>query len=276
MSNDYFQFKQFTIHQDRTAMKVTTDACLFGAWVAAQLNSYESSMTTKGPSSKISGETRRMNEGPSSKTPGETRRMNKSSRLLDIGAGTGLLSLMIAQQFEADIDAIEIDPSAAQQAKENIDLSSWKNKITVIAADAKKFTPIKPYDVIVSNPPFYESELKSPEIKRNIAHHGEALALHDVVELIEKNLSGDGRFFFLLPFKRQKEINEIFLGKSLSIFQQMYVRQTTEHDHFRIMIEGGRRTGQHETRIAEMSIRNDKGEYTPEFFALLKDYYLYL
>src|SRR5882724_12429409 len=122
MSNHFFQFKQFTIHQDHCAMKVTTDASLFGAWAEESVRSRE---------------------------PGVRN-------ILDIGTGTGLLSLMLAQRINADIDAIEIDEAAAEQAIENTEASAWKERITVINADAKNYSFPKKYDCIISNPPFYE------------------------------------------------------------------------------------------------------------------------
>ena len=128
MSNSYFQFKQFIIHQDRCAMKVTTDACLFGAWVAEEDKSEK--IITK--------------------------------NVLDIGTGTGLLSLMYAQKNSlANIDAIEIDEDAYIQAKENVAASPFAERINIIHDDIKRFTFSKKYDCIISNPPFYEKEIRS-------------------------------------------------------------------------------------------------------------------
>jgi tRNA1Val (adenine37-N6)-methyltransferase len=121
VANNYFQFKQFTIHQDRCAMKVTTDGCLFGAWIAKQVDGNKLAV----------------------------------DNILDIGTGTGLLSLMIAQQSPAKIDAIEIDKETYEQAKENVAASPWAERINIIHGDAKQLPASQQYDVIVSNPPFY-------------------------------------------------------------------------------------------------------------------------
>src|SRR6185369_1848613 len=121
MSNSYFQFKQFTIHQDRCAMKVTTDACLFGAWVAEKVKSQKS----------------------------------KIKNLLDIGTGTGLLSLMYSQKnSNCTIDAIEINEEAYEQAKENVAASPFAEQVHVMKGDVRTFLLDKKYDLIISNPPF--------------------------------------------------------------------------------------------------------------------------
>ena len=138
MANTYFQFRQFIIHQDRCAMKVTTDACLFGAWVANQIKNTGSEFSTA----------------------------------LDIGTGTGLLSLMVSQKNDLKIDTIEIEDDAFEQLKENIADSPWKDRINLFHNDVRNFIFNQQYDVIFSNPPFYENELKSDDAKRNLALHG--------------------------------------------------------------------------------------------------------
>src|ERR1700750_981948 len=133
MANSYFKFKQFTIHQDRCAMKVTTDGCLFGAWCAKEIRAFEF-------------------EDP---------------ELLDIGTGTALLSLMILQKNKVRIDAVEIEKDAAMQAEENVAASAWADKVKIIHEDILDGTD-KKYDLIVSNPPFYENELTAESENRNI------------------------------------------------------------------------------------------------------------
>src|SRR5688572_25058776 len=140
MPNTYFQFKQFTIHQDRSAMKVTTDACLFGAWCATEIN-------------------------------------QDNKRLLDIGTGTGLLSLMIAQKNKLLIDAVEIEEQAAVQAVENVKASPWKESVHVIHKNIRDFNSEKKYNYIISNPPFYENELSGERMEKNIAHHDAGLKM---------------------------------------------------------------------------------------------------
>jgi tRNA1Val (adenine37-N6)-methyltransferase len=242
MPNNYFRFKKFIIQQDRCAMKVTTDGCLFGAWVSEKVRS----------------------EGL------------KVKSVADIGAGTGLLSLMLVQKNpEILIDTIEIDNESFEQATGNITASLWKDRVTVIHADVKKFAPEKKYDLIISNPPFYENELKSENQKKNVAHHSNDLSLNDLFIITKNLLTDSGKFFFLFPYKRKKEIEQALNKHDFFADEIILVRQLIQHDFFRFMIRGGiKETG--EIKVREISIRNDKQEYTEEFTALLKDYYLYL
>lgn len=241
MANSYFQFKQFTIHHDRCAMKVTTDACLFGGLL-----------------------------------PASTEGIAVSA--LDIGTGTGLLSLMFAQKNPtAVIDAIEMDADAAKQAAENVEASPWSNRIKIIRANAREFDYRKKYDVIISNPPFYEKELKGDNIKKNLAHHNEGLLLPELAEIIKKNLAPGGRFYLLLPYKRNEEVKKLFTGLRLPVQQVTLVKQSVRHDYFRMVLEGKPETGEQTvTMTGEISIKDDKDLYTPEFVRLLKDYYLHL
>ena len=174
-------------------------------------------------------------------------------KILDIGAGTGLLSLMLAQKTNFSIDAIEIDKDAFEQVKENIAASPWKDRLNIFHADAGEFVFSSPYDIIVSNPPFYEKELKSDDVKKNMAHHG-GLALQQLLQIIKKNLSDDGVFYFLLPYKRKEEIERVIHSNDLSIIQKKLVRQSVNHDFFRIMIAGGHVKDKKEMIVGELAI----------------------
>ena len=243
MANNYFQFKQFIIHQDRCAMKVTTDGCLFGAWVAKLVHNDKM----------------------------------KVDSILDIGTGTGLLTLMLGQQTNASIDAIEIDKEAAEQAKENVLNSPWADKISIIYGDVKEFSGKQQYDVIVSNPPFYENELKSDNNKKNKAHHDESLLLNDLAAIIQRNLKPQGVFYLLLPYKRNHEIETCIANNKLAILHKTFVKQSTKHNYFRILLSGKHfENNKEDFDTTEIAIRNEKQEYTPEFIALLTNYYLYL
>ncbi len=243
MANSHFQFKQFTIHQDKCAMKVTTDSCLFGAWAANRARSLES----------------------------------ETNNCLDIGTGTGLLSLMLAQQTNFTIDALEIDANAAEQATENVATSPWRNRIKIHHIDATEFLNKNQYQLIISNPPFYENELKGTDITKNIAHHDSGLSLPQLLRIIKNNLTADGVFFLLLPYKRDEEMRKLFTEHELHIQQITFVKQSVDHGYFRMMLTGRlQATSLSETLIDEIAIKDEDGNYTQAFTELLKDYYLHL
>lgn len=228
-------------------MKVTTDACLFGAWVAEQAKRQIATGT-------------------------------KVKNGLDIGAGTGLLSIMLAQKNPAlVIDGIEIDIEAYEQAMKNVTASPFSTQITLVNADAKSFQFSKGYDVIVSNPPFYESELSSTDQKKNIAHHQSGLLVKDLLSVVKSVLAPKGIFYFLLPYKRNDEIRRALFEKDFAILKIVFVRQSSGHDYFRMMLSGKLKDeNETETLVDEISIWNDQKQYTEEFSDLLNEFYLYL
>lgn len=219
-------------------MKVTTDACLFGAWCAAEIS-----------------------------------KEKKALRILDIGTGTGLLTLMVRQKKEVRIDALEIDEAAAGQASQNAALSPW-NGITIHCTDALHFGYAQPYDVVISNPPFYEHELESPDARRNKAHHGHTLRLEELFSLLRKALKPDGRFYLLLPHKRINEAIALLNNEGLFIQKKLLVSQSVKHPPFRCLVKGGLQQVPAET--ATLSIRDEQNDYSEGFVSLLRDYYLYL
>jgi tRNA1Val (adenine37-N6)-methyltransferase len=248
MPNHFFKFKQFTVKQDRCAMKVTTDGCLFGAWVSEEVRLKDEANETS------------------------DRRI---LRALDIGGGTGLLSLMLAQKNDnVIIDMIEVDKDAASQASENINATLWEKRINVINADARDFTSTHKYDIIICNPPFYENELKAADQQKNIAHHGDMLSYKDILLIVERNLTAGGMFYFLFPYKRHVEIRKIFKEEFL-ISDLVFVRQTSHHEYFRLMLSGQYSQSQiSKTTIDELAIKDEDGHYTALFKALLEAYYL--
>jgi tRNA1Val (adenine37-N6)-methyltransferase len=241
MSNSYFQFKQFIIHQDRCAMKVTTDACLFGAWVAERGSHY----------------------------------LGRTHQVLDIGTGTGVLSLMYAQKNpSAAIEAIEMDAEACAQARENIAASPYPDQVTVFHADAKEFSFTHKYDVIFSNAPFYQNEIEPADERRNVALHGSGLVFDELASIVLENLSPHGQFYLLLPFKRNQEIKRLLLRRQLAAKNLVFVRQSTKHSFFRIILSGCVGSMRDETSLEEISICNEQQNYTNQFRELLKDFYL--
>lgn len=238
MPNSYFRFKQFTVRQDQCAMKVCTDACLFGAWIAA--------------SSQLI-----------------------VHNLLDVGAGTGLLSLMYAQKKPfAMIDAVEIDAAAAKQAKENFGDSPWKERLQLHHCPIQEFNPPVKYDLIFSNPPFFDNDLKSDDHKRNLALHSSALSFDDLIESAAALLRDDGLFAVLLPYHRAVVFIKAAKEKDLFLQQQINVKQSVKHNYFRVILLFGKQ--QITPSSDEIIIADGQGQYTATFAGLLKDYYLKL
>ena len=221
-------------------MKVCTDSSLFGAWIASKI---------------------------------EDKTINPKT-ILDIGTGTGLLSLMLAQKTNAAIDAVEIDKNAFEQASQNVNTSSWNNHIKIFNADIKKWNPPLKYDLIISNPPFYENDLLPESEARSVAKHSAALTLEELIVIAKKLLNEDGTFAVLLPWHRTNLFENTVLKYSLFIKEKIEVKQTPLHNYFRTMLI--LQKAKIETINSELSIKNNSSEYSDEFKDLLKDYYLYL
>jgi tRNA1Val (adenine37-N6)-methyltransferase len=239
MANPWFRFKQFTVHHDRCAMKVTTDACLFGAWVASKMQQH-----------------------------------GAIKNVLDIGTGTGLLSLILAQPFlNIQIDAIELEENAAQQALENVHQSPFANRIRVIHQDILCFEPDRKYDLVICNPPFHEQQLASPDSNKNKAHHDASLTLKDLAIRCRDLLSPLGSIAVLLPYYRKEEALQLFGEHGFSAAAICDVKQSHSHGFFRTMLL----LSHDEKATSEMEciiIKNADQQYSPEFVTLLKDYYL--
>lgn len=238
MPNNYFRFKQFTVQQEHCAMKVCTDACLFGAYVA------------------------------------DLVKTKAASNILDIGAGTGLLSLMLAQKVPALIEAVEIDAAAYSQAKENFGQSPWKERLAVFNTSILQFDSDKKYDCIISNPPFFENDLKSSDKNKNAAKHDTTLTLEQLLATVQTLLTDDGSFAVLLPYHRVEECILLAEKNGLHRHKKVLVKQTENHDYFRgILIFHKQASTLFEENII---IKNADDKYSLRFAELLKDYYLYL
>jgi len=239
VSNTFFHFKQFTIHQNNCAMKVCTDACLFGSLLSIS-----------------SGE-------------------GGVKHVLDTGTGTGLLALMYAQKNpDAIIDAVEIDEAAAQQAKENFEASPWKERLHFYNTPIQQFNCSTKYDLIISNPPFFENDLKSKNSKRNLALHSSELSLPELLDVIVRYLKEDGCFAVLLPYHREEEFIELAAQQSFFSSEKIFIKQTPRHNYFRSILLFTKNPTQ--TKESEIIIQNESRKYTNDFVELLKDYYLYL
>ena len=231
-----FQFKHFTIQQDRCAMKLGTDSVLLGAW-----------------------------------TPID----NLPFSILDIGAGTGILSLMLAQRSNAEqIDAIEIDEEAYEQCVENFENSPWGDRLFCFHAGLDEFVeePEDEYDLIISNPPFYTDDYKSENAARDIARFEDALPFEDLLEAADLLLSEKGIFSVILPYKEETKFIDLAKEFELYPFKITRVKGTPTTEIKRSLLAFSRI----EKAILndELIIETARHQYTEDYIALTKDFYL--
>lgn len=220
-------------------MKVCTDACLLGAWVSVKVQDIA------------------------------------INNILDIGCGTGLLSLMLAQNSDAVIDAVEINSDAAKQAAENIAATSWNKKIHVINIPLQEFITDKQYDLIISNPPFFEDDLRSEDEYKNASKHDTTLTLSEIFSFIKKHLSKSGMAAILIPFHRTDYLSSLIKENKLFIVETLFVKQSVSHSYFRSIILLSNEEKQ-PILCNELVIHDKERNYTEEFKNLLRPYYLKL
>lgn len=232
-----FQFKQFSLEQDRTAMKIGTDGVLLGAWTPVEKNIFS---------------------------------------ILDIGTGTGIIALMLAQRSSASqIDALEIDENAFEQATDNFENSPWNDRLFCFHAALDEFVqePEDEYDLIVSNPPFYSEDYKSSNDQRDLARFQDAMPFEDLVEAAALLLSENGIFSVIIPFKEEE--NFLALAKEHELFPLKITRvkgtPTTETKRSLLAFS---RNENRTLRVDELIIETARHIYTPEYTALTKDFYL--
>jgi tRNA1Val (adenine37-N6)-methyltransferase len=231
-----FQFKQFSIQQDRCAMKVGTDSVLLGAWCPIENNPFS---------------------------------------VFDIGAGTGILSLMIAQRSNAEqIDAIEIDEEAYEQCVENFENSPWSDRLFCFHAGLDEFVeePEDEYDLIISNPPFYTDDYKSENTARDIARFEDALPFEDLLEAADLLLSEKGIFSVIIPFKEEQKFVDLAIHFELYPFKITRVKGTPTTEIKRSLLAFSRI--EKAILTDELIIETARHQYTEDYIALTKDFYL--
>lgn len=196
--------------------------------------------------------------------------------ILDIGAGTGLLSLMVAQKYPGDIDSVEIEHDAFDQLKENIALSPWNKRINCFHKGIKIFVKHshKKYNFIISNPPFYEKQLKSANEKINHARHEAGLTINELIDICTRLIQESGKISILLPPIETKKITEHCEGKSLYLTHQLVISDSEKKEPRAIVTILSKK--QSATIVDKLIIKKDNGAYTSEFISLLEAYYLTL
>jgi tRNA1Val (adenine37-N6)-methyltransferase len=231
-----FNFKQFHVNQDRCAMKIGTDGVLLGAWTPIINNPYN---------------------------------------VLDIGAGTGILSLMLAQRSNAtQIDAIEIDEDAYEQCVENFETSPWGDKLFCFHAGLDEFVdePEDEYDLIISNPPFYAEDFKTDNSQRDMARFQDAMPFEELIEAAALLLSNNGIFSVIIPFKEEEKIVSMCKELDLFPFKITRVKGTPTSEIKRSLLAFSRID--QNPLIDELTIEISRHHYTTEYIDLTKDFYL--
>ena len=236
MSNNYFKFKKFTIFQDNCAMKVGTDGCLLGGWFSCE----------------------------------------NSKRVLDIGCGSGLISIMAAQRCGAGITGIEIDSAAAAQAMENVKNSPWKERIEIINVNFLEFNPKELYDTIVSNPPYFVNSLKCDSTSRTLARHSDSLGSNDFFIKAEKVLATDGRISIIIPCDILEEWQTSAGNAGLIATRLTHIKTTPRKGAKRVMAEFMRKSeaGTESTATDTLVLESSPGVYSDEAKTILRDFYL--
>ena len=233
MPNTYFSFKRFTVHHDRCAMKVGTDGVLLGAWT----------------------------------------RLEDSRRVLDIGTGTGLIALMLAQRnSDCSITAIDIDSGAIGQARENIQASPWKDRIVALLQDVRSFRSDQLFDTIVTNPPYFVNSLKCPDGQRNTARHTDTLDVVSLLGQVAVLLASNGRFSMIVPSEQSDVLLRTAERVGLYPSRRTDVITRPGIPPKRVLLEFVRK------RVPlladELVIELERHRYSEEYMALTREFYL--
>ena len=239
MANDYFQFKQFRVQQNRCAMKVGTDGTLLGSWA------------------------------------------HGGASILDIGTGTGLIALMMAQRFpDAHVTGIDVDEDAVAQARENVAASPFAARLDVIQGDVRAFCPTTmgdgqpvTYDAIVCNPPFFAHALACPDAQRTLARHASSLPYHDLMRKAASLLSENGELSFVIPFDCLTELEEAAFLAGLFMCRKWAVKTTPKKAPRRYLI-AFRKHQASELESREMVLEEQPGVRSHCYSELTKDFYL--
>lgn len=237
MSNPYFQFKKFIVHQEGAPLKVTTDACLFGALIETE----------------------------------------NAKSILDIGTGTGLLALMLAQKYDAScILGIEVDENSAELAERNFFESPWKEKLKAHHADIFSWSEHadSKFDLIVCNPPFFTSHKKNDDERKSLARHNDSLSPQKLTEIISKHLSANGKAFIMLPPSEMSAFENYCLTQNLFPAKKFVISSNEEKTPHLFIIS----FSFFPDKISEekIFIHEKGGKYSQRFMELLAPYYLHL
>lgn len=233
MSNSSFTFKQFTVFHDKCAMKVGTDGVLLGAWAPIE----------------------------------------NAQRILDVGTGTGLIALQLAQRsLQAEIVAIEIDFAAAEQAKENVARSPWHDRIEVICHDFRYYASEKKFDLIVSNPPYFVDALKCPDEQRCTARHTGDLNYDLLFRQSVRLLNEQGSISVIIPSEVERGVTDAAWNHRLFPSRRLQVFTKPGKPYRRVLLTFG--FEMKPCREERLCIETEQKGYSDEYIALTKEFYL--
>lgn len=243
MSAEMFRFKRFEVHQERTAMKVGTDGVLLGAWAES---------------------------GTVTVTGGH----GCARRVLDVGCGTGLIALMMAQRYaDADILAIDIDEDACSQARENVERSEFRSRVEVRNVPLQRLEGEECYDAIVSNPPFFNNSLKAPDKQRSLARHTDTLPFAELMEHSSRLLKKEGVLSIIVPADAASEITGEAAMAGLFLQRKVMVKTTPRKTAKRCLLAFGKHTADMPENT-EVCLNSACGERSGWYELLTKDFYL--
>lgn len=231
-----FKFKQFTVKQDRCAMKIGTDGVLLGSWTSVKHNPFN---------------------------------------VLDIGSGTGILSLMLAQRSSAQqIEAIEIDDNAYEQCAENFENSPWNDRLFCYHASLLEFVEEveDAFNLIICNPPFYSEDYKTKDKSRDLARFNDAMPFKHIIYAVAHLLAEDGIFSIIIPKKEERDFIE--LASTIELYPQriLHVKGNPNSEVKRSLIEFSHK--ETEVKTSELIIETSRHNYTQNYIDLTKDFYL--
>lgn len=232
MPNPFFHFKQFTVYHDLCTMKVGVDGVILGAWADCNDIKYG----------------------------------------LDVGTGSGLIALMLAQRSDAYINAIDIDENACRQAELNFQNSPFHERLNVEQTDFRDFSSLRKYDLIVSNPPYFANSLKSPDNNRNLARHNEYLPLNVLLSKSAHILSRNGKVAFILPFDRLEEVKKLADENNFFLCRKTLISPKQNHPPKRVLLEFS--LTNEPLKENSFFIGVNKQTYSDEYRELTKSFYL--
>lgn len=246
MSTPNFRFKRFTVWHDRCAMKVGTDGVLLGAW--CPISHQQSAIS------------------------------NTPFRVLDIGTGSGLIALMLAQRCpDAHIDAIDIDEGAVEQAKENFERSVFSHQLSAYKSSLQDWQNRQLYDIVVSNPPYFRNSLRNPDKGRQTARHTDTLSYDELLRHSARLLNANGQLALILPAEAEDEVRRLAERYSLYITRVTRVYSKASKPARRVLMAFIQHTGISEYRDHEISslvLEDEIGGRSAAYSELCKEFYL--